>query len=517
MASHRKTAFGIGALLTMSVLPIAAAQAEVACEDLTGLDLRRVQIVSATSVPAGTLPAHCDVRGTIKKGGGNIKFALLLPEDWNGRFHMSGNGGKAGTISLGAAQSAMALGYAATSTDTGHNLVDDGPGAQFGDDREKEIDFGWRAVHETVKTAKGLISTFYGQKPLYSYWQGCSTGGRQGLREMQMFPKDFDGIIAGAPVYDYMTQQMTAPAFMRALYQVDPIAESSLITLADATALRDAIYAKCDGLDGLVDGQIRDPRLCKFNHRNSSDFAGFSDQNHQKLKALDRLYGGLYNSYGELIIPGMVKGSEGMSGGWSSWLLSNEGASPALHTVMIDAFNWLVFKKDEPDYVYMTDFDFETDPPKTRFMAKILSATDPDVSVFRKHGGKIITYHGWADAGVNPLGTIEYRDNVIRSIQGELQLSKKEATEEADNFLKLYMIPGMGHCSGGVGHDQVDFLSALVQWVENGTEPGALIGAKSSNPADTRLHCPYPRVAAYKGAPLDPADAGSFVCRNPPR
>ena len=277
MQSHHTTVFGIGAVLAIFALPIGTAQARVACADLGGLGLHDVVIDSATDVPAGSLPAHCDVRGTIKKGGGNIKFALLLPANWNGRFHMSGNGGKAGSISLDAVEDAMALGYAATSTDTGHNTVDDGPGALFGDDRKKEIDFGWRAVHETAATAKVLVRARYGRGPRYSYWQGCSTGGRQGMMEMQRFPNDFDGIIAGAPVYDYTGQQMNAPAFMRALYDVDPYAEPSVITPADATQLGDAIYAKCDRLDGLVDGQLRDPRQCTFNHRNPADFSGFSE------------------------------------------------------------------------------------------------------------------------------------------------------------------------------------------------------------------------------------------------
>ena len=512
MTSRRKTAFVIGALLAMSVLPTGAARADIACEDLAGLGLPYVVIESATQVPAGTLPAHCDVRGTITKGGGNIKFALLLPESWNGRFHMSGNGGKAGTISLNDARSAMALGYAATSTDTGHNSADDGPGALFGDDREKEIDFGWRAVHETATTAKVLVRAHYGRGPRYSYWQGCSTGGRQGLMEMQRFPNDFDGVIAGAPVSDYTGQQMNAPAFMRALYDVDPYAEASAITLADATQLGDAIYAKCDGLDGLVDGQLRDPRQCTFNHRDPSDFPGFSGDNASKLTALDRIYGGVRNSSGDLVVPGMLKGSEAMSGGWSTWLLSNANSAPfpLLHTIMIDSFNWIMFKKDRPDMVYMTDFDFDTDPPRMEFMGRIFNAVDPDLSSFRKHRGKVIMYHGWADPGVNPTKTIKYRDDVIQALGDKLHLSKDKATQTTDKFLKLYMIPGMGHCSGGVGNERVDYLSALVEWVEHGVEPGALIGAKSLDPTDTRLHCPYPQVAEYKGP--DPTDAGSFVC-----
>lgn len=498
--------------LAALVLSTAASYANggVACTALTGLGLPDVDIESATDVPVNGLPAHCDVRGTILRGGGNIKFAVFLPPDdgaWNGRFQMVGNGGKAGTISIEAMETALTVGYATTSTDTGHNLVDDGPGAQFGVDREKEIDFGYRAVHETTVTAKTIIAAHYGRYADFSYWTGCSTGGRQGMMETQRYPDDYDGVIIGAPVYDYTGQQMIAPAFMRALYNVDPFAETPLISAAEAMEIGDIIYAQCDAIDGLPDGQIRDPRQCDFDHRlDLGSVNGWAGLTEAQLVALDRIYGGV-EVRGKVLVPGRLVGSERMrGGGWRQMLIKFPGAPsppfPTIHGVIIDSFNWIMFRVDPgADYNYMTDFDFEHDPQKMIPMAKILSATNPNIKKFENRGGKMIMYHGWADLPAAPLNTIAYRDAVI----------KKVGEERTNNLLKLYMIPGMGHCGGGVGHNQVDYLLALVDWVENGNEPGALVGSKSGG--STRKQCPYPQVAVFNGGDSD--DQAHFICQLP--
>src|SRR5688572_12966924 len=247
----------------------------IACAQLVaGYDAQDVAIISATEVPEVTTggnaaPAHCDVRGTIS---GNIKFALFLPVDWNGRFQMVGNGGKAGSISLGDMRVALRLGYAASSTDTGHdNAIQAEGGARFGNDalfgKEREIDFGWRAVHLTAVTSKDIVKAHYARKASYSYWNGCSTGGRQGLMEAQRFPQDFDGYIVGAPVYNYTGQQMNAPAMLRPLYtHIPPLspADGPVISAAKRNMIGSAVYARCDAQDGVLDGQIRNPLRCDF-------------------------------------------------------------------------------------------------------------------------------------------------------------------------------------------------------------------------------------------------------------
>lgn len=500
----------VGALL----IPLSAeAKAPVACEDLvSAFKSKDVVLASAMTVPATAAdPEHCDVRGAIR---GNIAFALFMPTDWNGRFQMVGNGGKAGTISFSAMRTALRLGYATSSTDTGHNLANSGPGAQFGKDPEKEIDFGWRAVHLTAQTSKDIIQEHYGDKPDYSYWVGCSTGGRQGLMEAQRFPHDFDGYVTGAPVNNYTGQQMTAPAYLPPLYDTLPngtpiVSRAEIAMVGDAIYNGNASFAGCDALDGLVDHQLRDPRQCGFDvraHIPTCPSAGFCLSEAQK-DALAEVYTGR-----EPFVPPQILGAEDIPGGWSTWLISNTPGTPLLHPIIADAFEWLMFNPDRPGFDYFTEFDFAVDPFLMGEAEKIFNATDPDLRDVKARGGKIIMYHGWGDPGANPLRSIAYYESVI-AFMGQKFGPTPNAEEITNSFLKLYMVPGMAHCGGGTGHSTVDWLSPLVDWVENGVAPGAIVGFRPSD-GSTRPHCPYPQVAIYDGAGST-ADAGSYTCGMP--
>lgn len=518
--------------------PVSAHPRPIACADLaTVYRDRDVAITSATEVPEVTTgqtaaPAHCDVRGTISD---NIKFALFLPLQWNGRFQMVGNGGKAGSISLGDMRTALRLGYASSSTDTGHdNAIQAEGGARFGNDalfgKEREIDFGWRAVHLTAKASKELIRAHYDRKPRYSYWNGCSTGGRQGLMEAQRFPEDFDGYIVGAPVYDYTGQQMTAPAYLRSLYTKVPptnnATDGPVLSRAKRDLIGAAVYARCDAQDGLADGQIRNPLKCDFDPALHVPACGAtpgpSCLTSAELAAVKEIYAGK-----EPFVPGVPVGSENINGGWSTWILPNNAlGTPQLHTVIADAFEWLMFNPDRPGFNYLSSWDWNVEPFQMEEAKRIYNATDPDLREVLKRKSKIIMYHGFGDPGANPVRSIRYRQSVV-DFMGERRGRGHDDDDHrghhgrghdkhasrgeriTDSFLKLYLVPGMAHCGGGVGHDNVDWLTPLADWVERRIEPHAIVGARGTS---TRPHCPYPQEALYDGSG-DPNNAASFACR----
>jgi feruloyl esterase len=496
--------------------PAPPVQQQIACAELPQQFKSaesNVVIASATPVAAaGSDPAYCDVRGTIR---GNIKFAVYMPTSWNGRFQMVGNGGKAGNISFPAMLSAVREGYAASSTDTGHDNATPGQGgARFGYDVEfgdgMEIDFGYRAVHLTAVVSKEVIRAHYPDDIAFSYWNGCSTGGRQGLMEAQRFPDDFDGYAVGAPVYNYVRQQLSAPALLGNLYKNGITGGSEL-----PPAKRDLIgnivyngnggnYPGCDAIDGVVDGQIRNPLKCNFNPAvhvplcsggDAPDCLTFSE-----LQAVQGVYAGK-PEVGVLPLP---VGSESTAGGWGSWLITNSGSAPTLHGVMVDAFQYLLFEPDRPNFDYLTQFNWGSDPYMMEKAKQNYNATNPDLRTFAANGKKIIMYHGWTDPGVNPMGTLEYKASVEQTFGSQ---------NAVDAFMKLYMVPGLGHCNGGPGHTQIDWMTPLARWVEEGSAPVAIVGIKPGT-SSTRPHCPHPTEAVYDGTG-DPDLAASYACRLP--
>ena len=547
MSTSAARAAGL-ALLSLAVSQdVVAHDRPVACADLVSrYHARDVVIASATDVPEvltgpTAAPAHCDVRGAISD---NIKFALFLPVEWNGRFQMVGNGGKAGSISIGDMRTALRLGYASSSTDTGHdNAIQAEGGARFGNDalfgKEREIDFGWRAVHLTARTSKDLIDKHYARKARYSYWNGCSTGGRQGLMEAQRFPDDFDGYIVGAPVYDYTGQQMTAPAYLRALYKAIPPAspaDGPVLSAAKRNMIGAAVYARCDALDGLMDGQLRNPLKCDFDPALHIPACGATPGpdclTAVELAAVQEIYAGK-----EPFVPGVPKGSENTNGGWSTWILPNSATgTPQLHSVIADAFEWLMFTPDRPGFNYLTSWSWSVEPFQMEMAKRIYNATDPDLREVLRRKSKILMYHGWGDPGANPVRSIRYRAAVVDFLdrrdhgnddddddddddgdrRGHHKHKHKHASKGeriTDSFLKLYLVPGMAHCGGGVGHGTVDWLTPLVDWVERRIEPEAIVGSRTvSGVTSTRPHCPYPEEAVYDGVG-DVNAAASFSCQ----
>lgn len=481
------------------------------CEQLATVPFGTdVTIDSAHMVPAeGGMPEHCDVRGVIWP---EAHFAIKLPTAWNERFQMAGNGGWAGTISMAAVDTAVRSGYAAASTDTGHDARKE-PGATFALKSDKNpwaarkvIDHGYLSVHETAVLAKKMIRTYYGSGPRFSYWVGCSTGGRQGLMEAQRYPEDFDGYVIGAPVL-YLSGLQT-----KAIWNHIAIGPGPGEIKADKLrALADGVYGKCDAVDGLADGLIENPLACGFDPaRDLKHCAAGKDMpdcfTDAQIAGLKKVYDGVRNSKGELLFPGMPVGGEAFAAGRDGVRSGWDGSLSASFELGDTFMKFMAF--DEPrgeNWDYRT-FDFDNDPARLVNIGLRINATIPDLTAVKARGAKIVHYHGWADPGVTARMSVDYYE-AAKATMGEA---------ETEDFYRFFGVPGMFHCRGGPGCGNVDWLTAVVDWVEKGIAPEKLVGAHIEDGETTRTRpiCMYPMEARYDGSgSID--DAANFNCVNP--
>lgn len=500
--------------LTTIFLCIAVPVAAASCDSLARLKLPQTTISSVRLVTGGSfappgqqdpiraLPDFCRVQASIQPSpDSNIGIEVWLPVSrWNGKFQGIGNGGFAGSINYGATGLALALrrGYATAATDTGHSGgVTDASWALR--HPEKVIDYGHRAIHLMTQRAKSLIHEFYGETPRYSYFASCSNGGRQGLMEAQRYPADYDGIIAGAPANDF------THLFIGFVWNAQALAKTP-IRSEKLSAIESAVLELCDGLDGLQDGIIDDPDKCRFDPAKvlAADEAS-------TLKAI---YSGPRTSDGRLVFPGFPPGGETGPGGWNRWITGPEAMQRAFASQFLRNMAFA-----NPAYDYM-NFNIDRDlSDLNRKLAPVLNATSPDLQPFRNRGGKLILFHGSNDPAIPAQSTIDYYEQVHRTM----------TPEAADSFVRLYMAPGVQHCGGGlgpnsfgaIGEDVASMFTALEQWVETGKRPGPISATKfavDGNPASgiarTRPLCPYPQIAIYKGTgSID--DAASFACKLP--
>jgi Tannase and feruloyl esterase len=484
------------------------------CVDLAKISYGAdIKLDSATAVAAANgVPAHCEVRGTILP---EAKFSVKLPTDWNERFQMVGGGGFTGVISFEAMDQALKGGYATTSTDTGHDAKKE-PIALFAQPRpdnpdaeRKLVDYAYLAVHNTAVLAKRIITDYYGKAPVFSYWNGCSTGGRQGLMEALRYPEDFDGYVIGAPV------QYFSLTNMRGVFNQLAIGEGpGKIAANKMPALADAVYGKCDAADGLKDGLIDDPRWCNFDPTTDLKRCTANDERADcfttpQVEGLRKLYRGMRGASGTLYFPGqpvsaevIAPGPRGPASGWMGMLIGEPSGGFAYGE---SAMKHMSFRPLEANWDYRT-LDLDRDIPRMAHLAAKTDAINPDLSGVKYRGSKIVHYHGWADALVNPAGSVMYYENVLRTM----------GDAETKDFYRFYPVPGMFHCRGGVGCDNVDWLGAVVNWVEKGPAPNALIGKhdEGSKTTRTRPLCPYPQVSRYKGTgSID--EAANFECLAP--
>ena len=498
-------------LFVCSVISAGAFAAPVKqCSELAattfGADVR---IESAALVAATPdLREHCAIRGVIWP---ESRFVLKLPTDWNQRFQMDGNGGWAGTITN--VDPAVRQGYAATSTDTGHDAQKE-PGATFaypGPDNpnaaRKVIDHGYLSVHETALLAKKIIRAYYGADPRYSYWVGCSTGGRQGLMEAQRYPEDFDGYVIGAPVLFLSGLQM------KAIWNYQAVGDGpGKITRDKLRALADGVYGKCDALDGLKDGLIENPLKCDFDPAKDLPRCAAGQDSPDcftpaQIAALKKVYDGPHDSKGRQLFPGMPPGGEAfaMAGGrGGAQLRSGWDGSLANSFNLSNSFmQYMAFDPPPgPAWDYHS-YNFDADPQRMSAVALRIDATIPDLTAVKMRGAKIVHYHGWADPGVSAKMSVNYYEAAMKTM-GESQ------TKE---FYRFFPVPGMFHCGGGPGCGNVDWLTAVVDWVEHGKAPEMLIGAHIEGGKTTRTRpiCMYPTEAVYKGSgSIDEAE--NFTC-----
>ena len=443
----------------------------------------------APAAPPTVLPAHCRVAAVLTPSpDSHIEMEVWLPaENWNGKFQMVGNGGWAGIISYPAMAGALQEGYATASTDTGHK----GGNALFAIDHpEKLTDFAYRAVHETVVQSKALIEKFYSRAPRLSYWNGCSTGGRQGLMSAQKYPDDFDAILAGAPA-NFQTHLHAWDLSVAVPALKDPAAA---VPAAKLAIVNRAALAACDARDGVKDDLINDPRTCKFDVASLQCRGEETDSclTAPQVETMKRAYAAAKTGTGQVVFPGKEPGSET---GWGGFVGGQQapGVSVGSFQVAYNDAKWDA-----------RTFDLNRDLKNVdEKVGAIVNAVNPDLRAFKARGGKLLLYHGWNDTAISPGNTIDYYSSVLTKMGGR-----------QDDFVRLYMAPGMQHCGGGPGPNQVNWMAALERWRESNTPPTVIPAAHvTNNRVDmTRPLCPYPQVAVYKGVGST-NDAENFVCK----
>lgn len=473
----------------------------LACGDLSrpaaGLARLRAELVAGS--PAA--PEHCRVDGVFPSGAG---FQINLPTAWNGRLYMFGNGGYAGEDAEAPREQAsrsrgLANGFVTARTDTGH-LASAEPLATFALDRVRLVNHGYQAVHDTAAYAKAVAAAYYGTGPRYAYWDGCSTGGREGVMSAQRFPADFDGIVAGAPTLDWSSIMIKGLWDSRAL-------RGSGLTFAKMGLVFQAVLSKCDALDGLADGLIDDPRRCDFDPRRDLPGCGPGGEGAtcftaSEAAALSKLYAGPPKGPATPAWTYQTPGFE-HSSTLAPFTMMADG-SPDVLTIFATSWMKYIGLKD-PNYD-PASFDFQADPARIRGADAVFNPT-PDLSAFKARGGRMITFWGWADTALNPQMGLDYYDRLV----GRYGLAGTQ------DFYRLFLIPGVAHCGGGYGPDEIDAMTEVITWVETGVAPARLParGRGSDGARDyNRAYCPYPAATRHEGAG-DPEDPRSYACAAP--
>lgn len=481
------------------------------CRAIGRYRTRELRELHASHVGAtASAPAFCRLTGVLAP---EIAFEIALPDRWNGRFYMIGNGGLAGEsleqpFRLAQRDAALQNGFAVAQTNTGHDAAKEPSGTFVLDNPQKAIDYAYRAVNLTAVTAKDVTRRYYRKAIARSYWDSCSNGGRQGLIEAERYPRDFDGILANSPWIDQTGYTIGAIWNQRAL-------DAARLTAPKLALLASHVMAKCDAVDGLKDGLIDDPRKCRFDaHRDVPACAAGVDNDScltgAQADAIMKIYRGPVSN-GKPLFPGYMLGSEavlpargggpGVSG-WINFIVPAGAARPAADFSLADGLlRYLVFSPPRPEYDYRT-FDFDHDVPLLTRWGTEANATATDLSAFRERGGKLLMTYGWADTILQPMVGVEYYQKALA----------KNGPGTPD-FFRLFMVPGMGHCGGGIGTDRFDAMTALIDWVEKGRPPDVIRASRVIGKREVRSRplCPYPQVARYSGhGSID--DAANFSC-----
>lgn len=485
-----------------------------ACEQLDTSRIADAVEIEARTVPVeGNTPQHCRVSGVLSP---EVAFEVSLPPAWNGRLYMIGNGGHAGEAldnpgRVAQVRQAVEQGFAVAQTNTGHFASKEAGASFVLSNPQKALDYAYRAVHVTAVTAKELANRYYAKPVAKAYWNSCSNGGRQGLLEAQRYPADFDGIVANAPWVNQTGFTIGALWNQQAFAQTHVSAEK--LALVGERAMQ-----KCDAVDGLRDGLIDDPRQCSFEVARDvpicASGSGPADACLTPAEAatVQKVYDGP-RAGGKPIFPGFEVGSEvaiprpngPATSGWVGLIAPAEAGGGAADFGLAEGtMRYLVFEPPQPQWDFKT-FDFSRDPPKLARWGKLANATDTNLRDFRARGGKLLITYGWADSILQPQMGVDYYEKAV-SANGR----------DGTSFMRLFMVPGMAHCGGGIGPDQYDAVTAVIDWVEKGAAPDSLVANKIVNGQVTRSRplCPYPQVARYKGQGSTD-DAANFECKKP--
>ena len=470
------------------------------CEKLKDLQLPDVTILTAESLASDTIAREgwmpevvisipfCKITGRISK---EINFELFVPQQWNGRFLMAGNGGFAGRIQNNFRHYTNE-GYAVAATDTGHQGSEISAAWAF-NNMERQLNFGRLAVHRTAVVCKSILNDLFCSYPTYSYFMGCSRGGGQAMMEAQVYPTDFNGIVAGAPAFNWPA---FGAQFIRGCQNIYPDGKStsqSVITTENLKLLQDHVFRQCDKLDGIADRILTDPRKCKIDLTKLPRCAGnkvaancFTEE---QVKAIKSIYDPLVLNE-KVIYPGFPVGLESEPNAWDTWITGTSphmGGMPSLHYFFgTDMYKYLVFNDSTWDY---TKYSFNNFSEETRFASSYLDATSTDYSEFKKAGGKMIMHHGWNDPALSAYATIEHYEQAMQK------------DKDLQSYVRLFLLPGVLHCGGGTGPDNIDWLKIIRDWVENGNAPERLVASKSENGKIimTRPIFPYPKLTVYSG------------------
>jgi feruloyl esterase len=565
MSRHLVLVLSLVLLATVALAPAPAAAHfhPIACADLPFAPIPNTTITTAQTIPAGTIlipspfgppqpasvPNHCYLEGKISERVSSVDgkpyalgFAMRLPVDWNGRFFFQGGGGTDGNIgsalgNLGNGQtdSAILRGYAVVSTDGGHTAepVPGIGGVLFGIDPQARIDFGYNALDKVTRIAKLIIKLHYGERPRYSYFIGCSNGGRQGMVASQRFPEHFDGIVAGDPGFNLpkagVAEAWDSQAFASIATLVDVNGQPYLPTtfsFGDLALVANAVLNKCDALDGLGDGIIDNLPACHFDP-STLQCPGAKDAtclSPEQVTVLETVFNGARNSEGRRLYSNWPYDAGVGDPGWRIWKIGFPSAPPFIN----NAIN-LTLGAGAVPYVFMTppdtpagnqlvqymlEFDFDLDAPRifqtsgiyNQSSMEFMSANSTDLREFRKHRNKLIIYHGASDPVFSVNDTIRWYRRLRWKTHGT-----------ADHFARLFVIPGMTHCSGGPATDAFDALTPIVNWVENGEAPDQIAATARNTtpwPGRTRPLCPYPEQTRYNGSG-DINNAANFSCAKP--
>jgi hypothetical protein len=496
---------------------LAPAQAPNVCVDLAALKIANVEITKAALVPAGAtipgpyvtykgpLPAHCRVDGVINRRRGvggeefGIGFALALPEKaaWNGDFMMQGGGGGNGFISFPAGDSysggepGLVRGFAVASTDTGHQAKHGAFDFSFVRDQQAYLDFAYLANAEVAGVTRQIVARYYARPAAYSYFVGCSTGGREGMILSQRYPTAFNGIVSGDPAMRTGLSNLAVGKWMPIAYnQASPRDATGkpeiakFLTAGQRSLFMGALMSRCDARDGVADGMIFDPLGCDFDPAvlacKSGQSAGCIAPD--KIAAIKKAFAGPRNSYGTQVYPGFLYDS-GIAGNGAVPGLLNMGARGLFGP-------------------YPTATRIDVDKEALHASDPLVEPAATNLSTFSANGGKLIFFHGDSDPWFSALDTLGYYKSLAAANGGAAKVS---------GFSRLFLVPGMGHCGGGPSLDRFDMLTAIVNWVEKGVAPDAVIATGRAFPGRSRPLCAYPKHAQYTGHG-NTEDAANFVC-----